>query len=215
MSDPNIPQAPDVPEVPDVPQVPDVPAPGAQPASPFTSPGAPPAPPAPPVYGAPVYGAPAYGAPVYGAPVNGAPAQAYGSAQPGGQQGYGAPSGYGAPTAPQAGDNPYASAPSGAPVAKQPILSILSLVAGVIALLGTPIGFVPIIGGIMGLFIPIAAVVLGFLGRSKEPRARGFWLTGLITGFASLALAILSIVIWILIIAVSPTTLGTGYDPVF
>ena len=39
-----------------------------------------------------------------------------------------------------------------------------------------------------------AAVVLGFLGRSKEPQAKGMWLTGIITGFVAVGLAI---IVWI------------------
>ena len=124
------------------------------------------------------------------------------------------PPAYGVPVS-QPGGNPYASTAYGPPALKQPVLSILSLVTGIIAVLGSPIGFVPIIGGVMGLFIPIAAIVLGFLGRSKEPGARGYWVTGLITGWASLALALLSIVIWVLIIATAPGSDGTGFDSTF
>jgi hypothetical protein len=80
---------------------------------------------------------------------------------------------------------PYAPAPA---PAKSPILSILSLIFGILGVLlslflfGT--GFLP----------GAAAVVLGFLGRRKEPQAKGMWLTGLITGFVAVGIAI---VIWI------------------
>jgi hypothetical protein len=80
---------------------------------------------------------------------------------------------------------PYASAPA---PAKSPILSILSLIFGILGVLlslflfGT--GFLP----------GAAAVVLGFLGRRKEPQAKGMWLTGLITGFVAIGIAI---IIWI------------------
>jgi hypothetical protein len=80
---------------------------------------------------------------------------------------------------------PYASAP--APT-KSPILSILSLIFGILGVLlslflfGT--GFLP----------GAAAVVLGFLGRRKEPQAKGMWLTGIITGFVAIGIAI---IIWI------------------
>ena len=84
------------------------------------------------------------------------------------------------------------------------MLSILSMVAGVIGVLGSPVAFLPIIGGILALILPAAAVVLGFIGRTKEPRARGFWLTGIITGFVGVALALLSIVLWALLFASSP-----------
>ncbi|TFC43367.1 hypothetical protein E3O49_12955 [Cryobacterium shii] len=78
--------------------------------------------------------------------------------------------------------------------------------AGVIGILGFPIVFIPIAGGILGLFVPAAAVVLGFLGRSKEPQARGFWLTGIITGFVGVALALASILIWAVIFASMPNS---------
>lgn len=80
---------------------------------------------------------------------------------------------------------PYTQAPA---PGKSPVLSILSLIFGILGvvlslfLFGT--GFIP----------GVAAVVLGFLGRRKEPQAKGMWLTGLITGFVAVALAI---IIWI------------------
>ena len=78
--------------------------------------------------------------------------------------------------------NPYAaptygSSPSDAP--KSPVLSIISLITGI---LGVVTGFFG-----WGLLFSIAAVVLGHLGKKKEPAARGFWLTGLITGYAGIA----------------------------
>jgi succinate dehydrogenase/fumarate reductase cytochrome b subunit len=85
---------------------------------------------------------------------------------------------------------PYASAPA---PAKSPILSILSLIFGILGVLlslflfGT--GFLP----------GVAAVVLGFLGRRKEPQAKGMWLTGLITGFVAIAIAI---VVWVVLAAI-------------
>jgi succinate dehydrogenase/fumarate reductase cytochrome b subunit len=80
---------------------------------------------------------------------------------------------------------PYASAPG---PTKSPILSILSLIFGILGvvlslfLFGT--GFLP----------GAAAVVLGFMGRRKEPQAKGMWLTGLITGFVAVGIAI---IVWI------------------
>ena len=115
----------------------------------------------------------------------------------------------GGPPPPAAYGSPQAAPYPGSPATKQPILSILALVAGIIGILGSPVVFIPIAGGIFGLFIPAAAVVLGFLGRTKEPRAKGFWLTGIITGAIGVALALLSIVIWAVIFANIP---NTGYS---
>jgi hypothetical protein len=39
--------------------------------------------------------------------------------------------------------------------------------------------------------------VLGHLGQRKEPAARGFWLTGLITGYVGILVNIVVIIIWI------------------
>lgn len=147
----------------------------------------PPVPPVPPVYGQqPAYGQqpPAYGQqpPAYG------------------QQ----PPVYGQPAA-------YAQQPFGAPAKKSPLLSIFSLVSSGLALLGSFVLFFPIIGGILGLFLPAAGIVLGFLGKKKEPEAKGLWLTGLILGFIGLALAILSIVLWIVLFSLSNGFNGT-YD---
>jgi hypothetical protein len=69
--------------------------------------------------------------------------------------------------------------PGGAAPAKSPVLSIISLITGI---LGVVTGFFG-----WGLLFSIAAVVLGHLGKKKEPAARGFWLTGLITGYVGIA----------------------------
>lgn len=90
----------------------------------------------------------------------------------------------------------FAAAP-----ARQPTLSIISMVAGILALIGLPVAFVPVIGGILGLFFPAAAIVLGVLGKAREPDAKGFWLTGIITGAAAAAAALISIVVWVLVFA--------------
>jgi hypothetical protein len=80
---------------------------------------------------------------------------------------------------------PYTPAPA---PAKSPVLSILSLIFGI---LGVVLSLFLFGAG----FLPgAAAVVLGFLGRRKEPQARGMWLTGLITGFVAVGIAI---IIWI------------------
>jgi hypothetical protein len=70
-----------------------------------------------------------------------------------------------------------------------PTLSIISMIVGILGLL---IGFV---GG--GLLFSVGGVVLGHLGQRKEPAARGFWLTGLITGYVGILVNIVVIIIWI------------------
>ncbi len=59
-------------------------------------------------------------------------------------------------------------------------LSLISLITGIVGVVF--FGFLAIAS--------IAAIVLGFLGRKREPEARAFWLTGLITGFVGLGIFI-------------------------
>jgi len=186
MSDPTTPQVPDVPQVPSVPEVPSTPPASTPPAygAPTTPPAAPSAPPAPPAPAAPSAATPP---PAYGAPTPPPPA-------------------YGAPA------NPYqANAYAGAPAKKQPLLSIFAMIAGVIGLVGAPIAFIPFVGGFLGLFFPAAGVVLGFLGKKREPAARGFWLTGIITGFVAVGLMLLSFLLYAIVFATAAND-GYGYN---
>jgi len=95
------------------------------------------------------------------------------------------PPAYSQPSPGFAAAPPY---PAGAPK-KTPVLSIIALIAGIVGVLGSAaIG--PIIFG-------IGAVVLGFLGRSREPASKGLWLTGIILGFVAIVLAIIFIVVYV------------------
>lgn len=92
---------------------------------------------------------------------------------------------------------PYAPAPA---PSKSPVLSILSLIFG-------------ILGVVLSLFLfgsgvlpGAAGVVLGFIGRRKEPQAKGMWLTGIITGFVAVAIAI---IVWIGLFVIA-ATIGTA-----
>jgi len=112
-----------------------------------------------------------------------------------------------ASSTPSSGPTPsYAPTPgtpytgSGGPAQKPAVLSIISLVLGIIGVVGFFVVFIPIVGSIMQLFIPAAAIVLGFLGKAREPWApKGLWLTGIILGFVGLAIAIISLIGWILL----------------
>lgn len=92
--------------------------------------------------------------------------------------------------------------PSAQAVAPSKTLSLTSMIAGIVGIVLT-IFYV-------GILFDIAAIVLGFLGRSREPSAKGFWLTGLITGFAGLLFSILYIV---LIAFVINAAIKTGQVP--
>jgi hypothetical protein len=78
--------------------------------------------------------------------------------------------------APAGNANPYA--PTG-PVEPKG-LSITSMILGIVGLLS--VGF--------GLLISIAAVVTGHLGQRRQPTAKPFWLTGLITGYIGIAVGL-------------------------
>jgi hypothetical protein len=188
------------------------PAGGDVPPAPPTAPQQPPAPqqpygqqqpPAQQPYGQQPYGGQQPPAPGYGQqpPAPGYGQQPYGhqGQQPYGQQPYGGQQAYG--QAPYGQPAPGYAQPYGQPAAKSPILSILSLVGGII---GVVLNLVWGIGFIFG----VAAIILGFIGRTKEPRARGFWLTGIILGFVSVLIAI---VFWIFA-AIIFASLSTSYS---
>lgn len=96
---------------------------------------------------------------------------------------------------------PYAPA-GGPPATKSPILSILSLVGGIVgALLAFFFG--------VGFIFSAAAVVLGFIARRKEPAAKGMWLTGIILGFVGIAIALF---IWIGLAVLAAVVNSAGYS---
>jgi hypothetical protein len=152
------------------------------------TPSVPPLPPtAPSTPSAPSYGAPSAPSspPAYTPPAESTPS-------------YGAPSYQQAPPA-----NPYAqssngSAPYGqpySPVASAPkTLSLIGMIAGIVGVV------ISLFSGGFGLIFSIGAVVLGFLGKKREPAAKGFWLTAIITGFAGIGISVIWGIIWVLII---------------
>src|SRR6478735_1604950 len=173
--------------------VPPVPPPAAPPQQPYGQQPYGQQPPAP-GYGQQPYGGQPgqpYGQPGQpGQPYGQQPGQPYGQQQPYGQPSYGQPA-------------PGYAQPYGPPATKSPILSILSLVGGIV-------GIVINLAWGIGFIFGIAAVVLGFIGRNKEPQARGFWLTGIILGFVAIAIAI---IYWIFlaIIFASLAQYGNNY----
>jgi dolichol kinase len=72
---------------------------------------------------------------------------------------------------------------------KTPIMSVLSLVFGIPSVFAAWTG--------IGLVATVFALVFGFVGKAKEPDARGLWLTGIILGFTGLGIAIL---VWIILL---------------
>ena len=101
--------------------------------------------------------------------------------------------GQGAPAAPAYGQ-PAAPGYASAPAKPSQVLSILSLVGGIVGLVGSFFYF--------GLLFSIAAVVLGFIAKKKEPASKGMWLTGIILGFVGIAIGVIFIIIAIIAFAV-------------
>jgi len=150
----------------------------------------PPAPPAPPVPPAPPAppSAPASG---YGAPPS-APAPGYGAPRAD------APS-YGTPTPPSTAPA-YAYAPP-APAPPR-TLSLTGMILGIAGLVIT------IFAWGFGFLLSAPAVVLGFLGRRREPGARGFALTAIITGFAGIVVSLIYLAITVVIFVVAVQSAG-------
>jgi hypothetical protein len=74
-------------------------------------------------------------------------------------------------------------------------LSLTSFILGLAALVFSwALGF--------GFLVAVAAVVLGFLGKAKEPQApRWMWLVGIITGFVAIFIALIVLIVWIVAFA--------------
>lgn len=106
------------------------------------------------------------------------------------------------PYAPQGG---YAQPAYGAPAYGAPApsktLSIIAMIAGIVGLVS------------FGWFAlaSIAALILGYMGRKREGApARGFWLTGIITGWVGVGLTVL-VVGGFILFAIIGASAG-GYD---
>ncbi|MDH6179953.1 hypothetical protein M2152_000135 [Microbacteriaceae bacterium SG_E_30_P1] len=80
--------------------------------------------------------------------------------------------------------DPYAS------VSSQPsqTLSIVSMALG-------------LSGFFLGIFVSIAAVVLGHLAQKREPQAKAFWLTGIIAGYVGIGFSLVVIVLSLVYVA--------------
>jgi hypothetical protein len=113
---------------------------------------------------------------------------------------YGAPQ----PAAPPPPAAPGYTAPAyaAAPASATPILSILSLIGGVLGILSSWAFF--------GLLFSIAAIVLGFIGKNKEPAAKGMWLTGIILGFVGIAIGLI-VVIFTIVAFIALASYGSAY----
>lgn len=133
------------------------------------------------------YAAPAAPNP-YAAPAAAAPSAPYGAqpTDPYAQQAYG-----------QQPYNPYATAQQGPTQG----LSIAALICGAVGLLMSFFawGFLPALAG----------VILGHIAQKRQPWAKGFWLTGMITGYVGILISVLWLVFIIVMFALSAAA-GTG-----
>ena len=110
--------------------------------------------------------------------------------------------GYTAPAQPgQTPNTGYTAQPAGSPYASQPVgtpgpkqgLSLSSFIAGIAGLV--IFSWIPI----LGFLVPLAAVILGFIAKGKEPGApRWMWLIGIITGFLGIALGFIFMLAWLI-----------------
>lgn len=101
---------------------------------------------------------------------------------------------------PQQSYSPYASTTASEPKG----LSIASMVAGIGGLVLSFAG--------IGILAAIAAVICGHLAQKREPYARPFWLTGLITGYVGIGLAVLFLLLLLPFVLLFFAGLGGGWD---
>jgi len=204
----------DVPAVPLPPAAPEASAPAvpvaSEPAVPTEVPTPPPAP-----YGAPeAPAAPAAERPdPYSAPPapSAPPASGY-TAPPAAPYGapaapYGAPAApYSAPAAPYGGQQPYSPGAYAAPGPAQG-LSLAAMITGIAGAFLSLFAF--------GFLPALAAVILGHIASKRQPYAKPFWLTGIITGYVGVGISILWSLVWIvplILVLVGAAAAGTaGY----
>jgi hypothetical protein len=92
---------------------------------------------------------------------------------------------------------PAASVPPAAPVAAGP-KQALSLTSFITGLASVVFCWVPV----LGFLASIAAIVLGFIGKAKEPGApKWMWLIGIIAGFVGIVLGFLVLVLPLILFA--------------
>jgi hypothetical protein len=70
-------------------------------------------------------------------------------------------------------------------------LSIASMVCGIAGLLLALFG--------LGFLVSVAAVITGHIAQRKQPYARPFWLTGLITGYVGVGIGAITIIFFVAI----------------
>jgi hypothetical protein len=86
---------------------------------------------------------------------------------------------------------------------KSSVLSIISMIAGIVSL---PLFFL-----YFGVIPAVAAIIIGHIAQRKEKDAKGFWITGLVTGYLGLVIGIVWIVfsVWVVGAALEELPSGT------
>jgi hypothetical protein len=76
------------------------------------------------------------------------------------------------------------------------------------------LGILGILGAGPGILLSIAAVVTGHMGQRRQPYARGFWLTGLITGYVGIlfGLLVIAIFVFVFVLAIADSNSGSYYN---
>jgi hypothetical protein len=101
---------------------------------------------------------------------------------------------------------PPAAPPAPAAAGPKQILSLISFIAGIAGVL---LSAVPV----FGFLVSVAGIVLGFLGRKREPGAPKWMATvGIITGFVG---AVLGILFFFLLIILPIIALGVAGSSVY
>lgn len=108
--------------------------------------------------------------------------------------------------------DPYASTYASAPVPPQPYapqpagpaqgLSITSMILGIAGLLLSVVSF--------GFLPAVAAVITGHLAQRRQPWAKPFWLTGIITGYVGVAIGLVTGLFLVLVIFFPLLFVGLG-----
>ena len=90
----------------------------------------------------------------------------------------------------------YTPAPAGPPQG----LAITSMITGIAGILLSIAGF--------GFLPAVAAVITGHMAQKRQPYAKPFWVTGLITGYVGVGIHLIWAVFLIFVIIASVGTLG-------
>jgi hypothetical protein len=64
----------------------------------------------------------------------------------------------------------------------------------------------------LGFLPALAAVITGHLAQRRQPAARGFWLTGIITGYVGIAISVIGLLFLVLVLAFTASASYNYYN---